>query len=476
MKWRITGRFLWSVVMIVIIVGIINTVLLIGLLFNQANYSAISPSDTSAEEFTRSFSQYVEIKNGLPVVNDEGVKALKDKHAWVQFLDSNGHQVGAFETPDNLATSYSPMEIVQMYKFKEVDGDTTVYISTMEDLDYFIGVENSSVGRYVLTYDYMQFFKFANLLLIAFLIVDVLIALIIGLLFSRYLTKPLYTLIDFIGQLRNRQFNNINVPKGVYKDVFINVNELSKKLSEHEKERNRLDQMREEWISNVSHDMKTPLASIQGYAELMKDDAENLTTNEVQEYTTIIEKKSIYMKDLLDDLNLTTRLRNQQLPMHFEDINIVSFMRELTIELLNDPQFGERRVEFVNNVNKTVHKVDKKLLKRAILNFIYNALVHNDENVCVTITIDNAYPQCEQVESGQPSYYKTRITISDNGRGIPPEDITQVFERYYRGSNTKNTLGTGLGMAIARDIILAHKGDLQLSSVVEEGTTIIILL
>ncbi|MGE7624478.1 sensor histidine kinase [Viridibacillus sp. NPDC096237] len=476
MKWRITGRFLWSVVMIVIIVGIINTVLLVGLLFNRANYPAISPSDTSAEEFTRSFTQYVEIKNGLPVVNDEGVKALKDKHAWVQFLDSNGHQVAAFETPDNLATSYSPMEIVQMYKFKEVDGDTTVYISTMDDLDYFIGMKNYGVGRYVLTYDYTQFFKFINLLLIAFLIVDVLIALIIGLLFSRYLTKPLYTLIDFIGQLRNRQFNNINVPKGVYKDVFLNVNELANKLSEHEKEQNRLDQMREEWISNVSHDMKTPLASIQGYAELMKDDAENLTTNEVQEYTTIIEKKSIYMKDLLDDLNLTTRLRNHQLPMHFEDINIVSFIRELTIELLNDPQFGERRVEFVNNVNKTVHKVDQKLLKRAILNFIYNALVHNDEKVCVTIKIDSAYPQCEQVESGQSSYYKTRITISDNGRGIPPEDIAQVFERYYRGSNTKNTLGTGLGMAIARDTIFAHKGDLHLSSVVDKGTTIIILL
>lgn len=76
----------------------------------------------------------------------------------------------------------------------------------------------------------------------------------------------------------------------MYKDVFLNVNELSIKLSEHEKERNRLDQMREEWISNVSHDMKTPLASIQGYAELMKDDVDNLTASEVQEFSTIIEK------------------------------------------------------------------------------------------------------------------------------------------------------------------------------------------
>ncbi|MBK3495900.1 HAMP domain-containing histidine kinase [Viridibacillus sp. YIM B01967] len=471
MRWRLTGRFLWSVVVIVIIVGIVNTMLLAGLLLTRNSYLTFNTSDTSAEAFTRSFSQYIEMENGLPFVNVDGVKALQDKHAWIQFLDNNGQQVAALKTPKNLATSYSPAEIIQMYKYQEIDGTTTVYIGAIDDLSYFIGIKDNGVRRYVLTYDYTKFFKFFNLLLITFLIVDVLIALIIGLLFTRHLTKPLHTLIEGIGQLRNRQFTKINIPKGVYTDVFRNVNELSEKLNEHEKERDHLDQMREEWISNVSHDMKTPLASIQGYAELMKDGARDLTTDEVQEYSTIVEKKSIYMKDLLDDLNLTTRLRNQQLPMHFEVINIVSFMRELTIDLLNDPQFGERQVEFVSNVDNLVHKVDKKLLKRAVLNFIYNALVHNDENVCVTIRIDAVYPQ-----GGQSLLYKTRITISDNGRGISAKDLEQVFDRYYRGTNTKNTHGTGLGMAIARDIIFAHHGDLELSSIENKGTKIVILL
>lgn len=66
-------------------------------------------------------------------------------------------------------------------------------------------------------------------------------------------------------------------PKGVYEDVFRNMNELSEKLDQHEEERKRLDQMREEWISNVSHDMKTPLASNQGYAEFINDSATDLT-------------------------------------------------------------------------------------------------------------------------------------------------------------------------------------------------------
>ncbi|MNO54597.1 Alkaline phosphatase synthesis sensor protein PhoR [compost metagenome] len=221
--------------------------------------------------------------------------------------------------------------------------------------------------------------------------------------------------------------------------------------------------MREEWISNVSHDMKTPLASIQGYAEFINDSATDLTAQELQDYTSIIKSKSMYMKDLLDDLNLTMRLRNHQLTLQFEEVNLVQFLREMTIELLNDPTFGERQIEFEANVVKAMHEVDKKLLKRAILNFIYNALVHNDENVVVKI----------QVETTQ---LHTRISISDNGHGIPAKDLEQVFERYYRGTNTTSAHGTGLGMAIARDIILAHEGELDLKSDENIGTTITILL
>lgn len=291
-----------------------------------------------------------------------------------------------------------------------------------------------------------------------------LIVIIIGFLFGKKLTAPLHTLIEGIQQLRERRFKKMPTPKGVYEDVFRNMNELSEKLDRHEEERKRLDQMREEWISNVSHDMKTPLASIQGYAEFINDSATDLTAQELQEYTSIIKSKSMYMKDLLDDLNLTTRLRNHQLSLQFEEVNLVQFLREMTIELLNDPTFGERQIEFEANVAKAMHKVDKKLLKRAILNLIYNALVHNDENVVVKIRVD----------TGPESH--TQISISDNGQGIPTKDLEQVFERYYRGTNTTSKHGTGLGMAIARDIIWAHEGNLDMTSIENTGTTITILL
>ncbi|TQR21727.1 sensor histidine kinase [Psychrobacillus vulpis] len=479
MKWKLTRRFLGSVVTIVVIVGLVNAILLFSLLVFRTMYN-FDAEEESMENFSRTFSQYVELQDDKPIVNEKGLEKLQELKAWVQILNKKGEQVAAFYTPSNLKTEYSPIEIVQMYKYKEIDTETTVFIGETDGFSYFVGVKDQGIGRYVLTYDYAKIFKNINILLLLFLIVDIIIALVIGLLFGKRLTTPLYILVEGIQQLRERRFKKMAIPKGVYEDVFRNMNELSVKLDQYEKERDHLDRMREEWISNVSHDMKTPLASIHGYAELMKDSGTDLTPQELHEYTTIINRQSLYMKDLLDDLNLTMRLRNQQLPLQFEDVDIVVFLREMTIELLNDSPFGERQIEFQANVDKAVHKVDKKLLKRAILNFIYNALVHNDENVLVTIRIDNIYPHCGQEQkSGNIStapVFHTQITIADNGRGIPSKDLEQVFERYYRGTNTANTHGTGLGMAIARDIILAHNGKLDLTSVENKGTSITILL
>ncbi|WP_144527954.1 sensor histidine kinase KdpD [Peribacillus simplex] len=466
MKWKLTRRFLGSVVTIVVIVGIVNTILLLSLLFYRAMHN-FEAEEVSAENFSRTFSQYVELIDNKPIVNEEGLEKLRNNNAWIQFLNDEGEQVAAFYTPQKLQTVYSPVEIVQMYKYKEIDAETTVFVGEAHNFSYFVGVKERKIGRYVITYDYEKVFKNFNILLVIFLIVDIIIALVIGFLFGKKLTSPLNILIEGIQQLRERRFKKMSIPKGVYEDVFRNMNELSVKLDQYEKERDQLDQMREEWISNVSHDMKTPLASIHGYTELMKDNATELTPQELYEFTSIINRQSVYMKDLLDDLNLTMRLRNQRLPLQFEDVDIVGFIREMTIELLNESQFGDQQVEFVANLDKATHKVDKKLLKRAIFNLIYNALVHNEENVVVKIQIDDIGPQSE---------LHTQITIADNGQGIPAKDLEQVFERYYRGTNTASTHGTGLGMAIAKDIILAHKGKLDLTSIENKGTTITILL
>src|SRR5690625_767766 len=98
-------------------------------------------------------------------------------------------------------------------------------------------------------------------------------------------------------------------------------------------------------------------------------------------------------------------------------------------------------------------------MKRDVLNFIYNAFIHNDKNVEVFVNVT-----------------EDAVTIQDNGKGISSEDQEQIFDRYYRGTNTEHIRGTGLGMAISRDIIVAHGGQVELTSQIGKGTKIMILL
>jgi signal transduction histidine kinase len=203
--------------------------------------------------------------------------------------------------------------------------------------------------------------------------------------------------------------------------------------------------------------MKTPLASIRGYAELLNDG--KMTPGEQTEYAQIIEKQSLHMQDLLDDLNLTMRLRHQQLPLSLTEVNMVQFIREIVIDTLNTPQYEQADIEF--NATKDVIKyhIDEHFMRRAVMNFLHNALLHNPSDVAVNVLVDD-----------------TSITISDNGKGISAEDLEHIFERYYRGTNTEQTHGTGLGTAIARDIIEAHGGTVTITSEEQQGTTVSIQL
>lgn len=153
---------------IVVIVGIVNAILFLSLFVIKVNNNNFGTEEASAETFSRTFSQYVELQAGKPVVNEEGLKKLQEMSAWVQFLNDQGEQAAAFYTPKELKTEYSPIEIVQMYKYKELDARTTVFVSEAQNFSYFLGINNPKIGRYVMTYDYAKIFKDVNVFLFIF--------------------------------------------------------------------------------------------------------------------------------------------------------------------------------------------------------------------------------------------------------------------------------------------------------------------
>ncbi|GAB2565493.1 sensor histidine kinase [Gracilibacillus alcaliphilus] len=457
MKWKITLRYLLSILSIVFIVCIANTIILFGILYHQSLQGATAFDSNSGEDFTRAFQKYLGMNDGEPVVSKDGEEALSQFGAWLQILDQNGDVVASYQAPEDLPNHYTPIELVHRYKYMD-DDLNTYFIGEYEEYSYLIVVPDSSEQRTVFMVNGEQIFTSITQFLGTIIIVDLLIATLVGFLFSTILTKPINRLINRIHALKERIFEK-EKPKrpGIYKHVFDNINEVAEKLQAYEQERQKLEKMRNEWISNVSHDIKTPLSSIRGYAELLRSD--DLSEAERLEYAEVIERQSLYMRELLDDFNLTMRLRNQELPLNLQPTNMEHFVRELVIDLLNDPQFSSKHIQYDNTESAVNWEIDQHLMKRALLNFIYNALLHNEEDVEIDIQV---------TEEG--------IIIKDNGKGIAAEEQEQIFERYYRGTNTANIHGTGLGMAISRDIIQAHGGTVQLTSVKGKGTTIKVML
>ncbi|GAF11690.1 sensor histidine kinase [Bacillus sp. JCM 19046] len=446
-----TGSYLFSILSIVFIVLIVNTMLLVFFLLTQQD----ERSSNSAETFTRGFSQYLSVNDGEPELAQAGVDALEEFGAWFQLLNENGEVITSSLAPSHASSNYTPMDLVHKYKYMD-DEFNTYFVGAYEGYSYIVGIPYSDDHRYVFNINTNTVASFLSGSLLTILLVDLVIAGGIGLLFSNKLTKPIHALIERISQLKNRDFHRRDFKKqGIYQSVFSNLNEVSDTLQKHEAEQHKLEQMRNEWISNVSHDLKTPLSSIYGYGELLK--AGDVSEKERLEYAEVIERQSTYIRNLIDDFNLTMRLRSQQVPLQLENTRMETFVREIVIDVLNEPAFKDATITFTSHAHDVTKQIDQHLFKRALLNFLYNALIHNDQDVSVTVTVTPKF-----------------ILIEDDGEGIQG-DVDLVFDRYYRGSNTSAVNGTGLGMAIARDIIEAHGALLELSSTQESGTAIKII-
>ncbi|WP_432403252.1 ATP-binding protein [Wukongibacter sp. M2B1] len=470
MKWKLTLRFVSTVISVVIIVVFINIVAITMIFFmdndiyNQNNKFL----QAGPEVFVRKFSCYVLGSGQDLYVSDEGKKVLDSTETWIQILDENGKEIYNYKRPENAPLKYTPFQIVHGYKYRGgIGAAATIFIAekTIGDTrySYIIGFPMNKVQKKVLIYSIDEIGILLKNITMITLVIDSIIALFFGYLFSRRLTKPLGNIISGVEKLVEGDYDVYYSPKGIYNDVYNNLNNLSDTLKSNEKERKKIEVMKEEWIANISHDIKTPLASIKGYAEILSDDDYKSSEEEIRSYADIINKKSNYINELVNDLKLTTKLRNKTSMINKKEINLVNLVRETVIDILNDPIYSERYVNFISEENTILKEVDGILIKRVISNILYNGLIHNDENVKIEVKI---------IKDD-----KVHIFVKDNGKGIRQEELKYIFDRYYRGTNTgERHKGSGLGMAIAKEIVKAHGGDIKISSIIGEGTEIEIIL
>ena len=358
--------------------------------------------------------------------------------------------------------TYSPEELIRLYE----SPSTTAFISAqhIDDRDYtlLLFMDPDAVSRKQYTYNVdLVDLAYNPIWLVG---MNLFLLLFISYIYALRISRPVNLIGDRIIRLSEGHYETKKSGKGLFETVENALNTLSSQLETSHQERALAEVTREEWISNLSHDIKTPLTSIIGYGELLGDPEYLLSAEEREKYRTIILEKGTYIENLLNDLNLAMRLKHHQLPLHLESVDLIAEIKTILIDVVNT-KFNELDLSFTHTADEVHLSLDRRLFKRVMLNLIHNAIVHNEKPVSVLVHLD----------ADDPDW--VTLSIEDDGIGVDPDEQPRLFTRYYRGTHTKKTSeGSGLGLAIAKDIILAHEGSIDVRNSPQGGLRIILKL
>lgn len=244
--------------------------------------------------------------------------------------------------------------------------------------------------------------------------------------------------------------------------LAIRFNEMADKIESQVKEQAAYEEKRKQLISNISHDLRTPLSSVIGYSELLLEGDEQ---EDKTRYLNIIHRKALYMEKLLDQLLEFSRLESGRMVVSLKQGDIVECVREILIEYI--PTMDKENIELILELEEEPILVafDQDKIERVIRNLIDNAFKYGMTKKKLRVA----------------AYRKERqaiIEIEDFGEGMDAETLSHLFERFYRGDKGRSTKvgGMGLGLSIAQEIMKQHHGNIEITSVVKQGTKAMISL
>jgi two-component system sensor histidine kinase ResE len=232
----------------------------------------------------------------------------------------------------------------------------------------------------------------------------------------------------------------------------------------------RLDKLRKDFVANVSHELRTPLSMLQGYSEALLDDIA-ATPEEQSELVQVIHDESLRMGRLVRDLLDLARMEAGHLELHFREVEVTSLVKRMHRKFAVLAK--ERSITLVSELPSEeliLRHADEDRLEQVLTNLHDNAYRHPPDGERIAMKAELA------VYKDQPAL---RIEVTDEGQGIPSEDLPFIFERFYKADKARtrgSSGGTGLGLAIVKNIVEAHQGSVSVASVVGEGTVFTILL
>ena len=446
---------------ITLLVGIVTAIGLFYYMFSIPEPEGMSLAHWP-QTFTNNFSSWTTYEGGELSIEQIGLDRLDEYGLWIQFLDESGQEIFSYNKPVGYPEKYSASELLALSSSDYQNG-YTVFVNSLEDSEescsYCIGFPYD-IGKYMLHYNgdrVARLSPVARIIILAVLSALIIVVLIYGF----WLSRKLSGITKGIKNISLCTYQPLQ-ENGMFGEIYSALNKMDRDIHRADQISQETETTRREWIANITHDLKTPLSPIKGYAELLTDSSDK-EKQTVQEYGSIILKNINYTENLINDLKLTYQLDSGAIPYNPQKIRITRCVKEWVIDIVNDPAFSDRDIAFEGSVPELYADIDSALFRRAVTNLILNALTHNPAETTVSVTLDTD-------KNGS-----ILLSVRDNGNGLSESEQSKLFERYYRGTNTKEKPeGSGLGLAIANQIVTLHGGEITVKSQLGIGTEFII--
>ena len=298
------------------------------------------------------------------------------------------------------------------------------------------------------------------------IIVSLLIAGFAGFVLFRHITKRIQTLARGMEQFKHSDFQQSIAlparfdgrPGDEIDQLGITFREMSERIIQQVKQLQHNDTARRELVANVSHDLRTPLASLQGYLETLALKDTQLSEEEKKHYINIAYQHSERLRKLISELFELSTLENQGASLHFEPFSMSELIQDVSQKFQLEAQAKNLVLSTHIPAQPSFVSADIGLIQRVLENLIENAIKYTPAGGQIGISLVHGK-------------HGVATSITDTGHGIPEADLPHIFERFYRVDKHRDEDGTGLGLAIAKRIIQLHNSSIDVDSRPNAGTT-----
>lgn len=445
---RLIRRYIGTTVVISLLLLTLNLVMLGTVLFQEA-YEKEAP----ASVLERIAASLVWKDIGY-VLGEAEQQWLEQNHAWAMLLSEDGAVKWEYRLPEEIPRSYTLSEVAKFSRNYLMD--YPVFVWEQDEGILVVGYPKNSYAKYQLIYPVSWISSLPSRVVLV-LVGNMTLVLILSIIVGTRLIRSIRPLVSGVHALAKEEEVHVEC-KGIFSDLAHSINQASDKLQEKNAALKARDEARSNWIAGISHDIRTPLSMVLGYASDLEENS--ALPDEGREQAGIIRRQGEKLRSLIQDLNLVSMLEYEMQPLDVKLIRLSAVARQVVTEFLNHGLEEDRYHLILKITDESIRvQADIKLLQRAVTNLVQNSIAHNPQGCVIWI------------ETGLgPDSQKGLIVVSDNGTGIPEEELPDLLELPY-SSRRKRPVSHrhGLGLPMVARIAKAHQGRLTLQSGAGQG-------